>query len=402
MSLIFNYTQNDAFEKTKRFYENDFKIKQLLNDMLPISAYALDNDDFFKQLDNASNNLERIKKLFLEACPGKKEFIEEKFKEIEKQLLSVTSFPMFQSFYTKYISSMDEKFIKNVNDTICGFKAFHEGYEDLYKKVTSLDELLHLLHKELDNDENLYGKLPEILKIEKEDGSIACVYGYDSDFSREICKNLSTNIGTNGMRSGNILIMSIDEKHAVAMLRDIGHATVINFEKDENGISARYFIPKITNAFMLKENLEKFGLETFKDGQKYATGVLSLPVKEFGPRLMLFVKNIPTDENIPIPNMISPRDGLKYENPTPENFAVSKDLNVVLKDMTLKELILFGETNPNFADTYKNYKEILNLRLEYEKDTLDIDLNTKAEKILYKNDNIQKNENILSSDNERF
>lgn len=376
MNSVFTYSNKNAFEKTKLFYEYNLKIKQALSDMCPDSTYALDVNTLFKQIDKTSEKLEEIKEMFLTSCDGRKEYIEEKFAEMQKQLSSVTSFSALQSFYKNYIADINENFVKDVNNTISGFYIHHDTYETLYKKVNTLNEMLHLFHKEIENDDLLYENLPLVSET-KNDGTSALVYGVDSELSRKINDNLSTILGFNNSRSSIILVMSLDDNNAIAMLRDIGHATVIKFEKENDNISMNYFIPKITNRYMVNENLKNFGYNKPKDDENFVTGNFSAKSPNFAARLLLFVKNIPTDENIVMNDQSDSK-----ENITEKDCSTYKTMTDIYNEMTTEELVFFGQTNAEYVSEYKKFAEILKDRVEEEKDTMDIEVFSNASKLI--------------------
>ena len=340
------------FEKVTHFFECDKNIKKLMQEMCPDENFKCDENYIIKHADKMYENFKEIKKMMLSINKNFNfgDMINEKLERIECKIIETKpNYEALLSVYNNLIANMNEDLVKKANEDICGFYLL-KNTKPLYTKANTINEILHIMHKEIENDETIFSSLPVVAKKEgKFYPSIAC-YGKDTELAKKIYNNFS--IFTETGKTDYISIMSIDNDHCIVMIRDLGHALTLDIKENtlpsgEKRYLTNYFIPKTCNKAMLQKNLTPFGLRAIKENENFATGVFESNKTTFGIRTLLFANNVPTDFNIP-----------SYGQKEEECITTST-IPDILNKLSAESLILFAKTNEEFISNYKPFASFL-------------------------------------------
>ena len=336
-------TKSKSFESIKTFFEDNTKVKQIMLDMAPDIKYSIDEYAASKLDDKMWQGLNNLQDLFLEMVGNdtyRQDFINSKFSSLKSELIEAgCNFDKLQKFYQKNISDMSPKFIESVNKEIFGFCAFRNT--GLFQQATTVNEMLHVLHREIETNDGLIQQIAGNLNYP--------VVGTETELSQKI-KDVVSLMKVNDYG----YIVSLDENHAFALMRDKGHALTIEFNANGNEIEVNYYIPKICNAYMVN-NLP--GIRKVAEDAKAltaTTGAFNMNKKEFGVKLLTFLENVPSDDNIPW-----------REGDTLKSAATHVEIEDILSTLSVEELITFGKINPEFVLT-ETYKDALSSAIQKE------------------------------------
>ena len=147
-------------------------------------------------------------------------------------------------------------------------------------------------------------------------------------------------------------IVSIDENHAYALFRDKGHALTIEFNVNGETVEMNYYIPKICNPYMVNmlPGVRKVSMDAMI--QDNTTGEFNVSKKEFGVKLLTFLENVPSDDNM----VFMPGDTL-------ESKATHVEISDILNNLSIENIIKFGKINPDFVLT-EEYKDALSSAIQ--------------------------------------
>ena len=200
-----------------------------------------------------------------------------------------------QDVYMKQISGMDEKLVEEVKEKFVGYTM--ESSEDLVElinKSKSINELLHIMHSYIINNDEILQAMPSIDEKENQvTGDSITLYGEQTELSQKIFNDFPTNIDC-----GYTDIISM-ENRIIMMVRDRGHALTIDIDNTdkEKDILVKYFVPKLCNIEMIKK-LPGIG----KISPNGATGMFESKKEEISKKLFDFIEKVPTDLDIPYSN----------------------------------------------------------------------------------------------------
>ena len=175
---------------------------------------------------------------------------------------------------------MREELVNLVGTNISGYAMF-SGIS--LNKAKSINELLHVVHQTIVNNENIYKRLP--LLDSKDD--FAKLYGKENELARNIFNNINESID-----SSELSMMSLGNDRVLLMVRDHGHALSIEIEKENDKYYVKYFIPKICNVKMVNELK---GVRKVDQTSKFTTGIFETTKENLTYELIDFIKHVPTD-----------------------------------------------------------------------------------------------------------
>lgn len=144
---------------------------------------------------------------------------------------------------------MKPELLEKTKQTFCGYTMSGGlgAVPSMMDDVGSINELLHITHSSIINDERLLESMPIIGTKKNSFGYDITLYGEENEVSKRIFKNLPPDLDV-----GYTDIVSM-ESRTLMMVRDRGHALTIDIDaSDKDNIDVRYFIPKICNLDMVK------------------------------------------------------------------------------------------------------------------------------------------------------
>ena len=187
-----------------------------------------------------------------------------------------------------FFSNMNEKLVNEVGENCVGYKIFR-GVD--LSKGKSLNEILHIVHQTVINNEKNLNSLPKLQEKVNNDGETITLYGSMNEVASIIFNNFPKELSC-----GITEIVSLSNNNVVIMVRDRGHALSIEIEKENDKYYVKYFIPKINNVDMVN-NLK--GVRKVTDESKFTTGIFETNLENLPFNLVDFISKVPTDFDSP-------------------------------------------------------------------------------------------------------
>ena len=290
------------FKKIENFFKIDLIIKNLINNTFPNNADRNNPSEIISYVQKLNDTIDRIELLFLrivrsfEFGSNIEEYIENTFKKYQQQVLECgdNDYRLEQTFI-KMITSMSPELVKKVNEEIIGYSCFID-LEDILSQSTSINEILHVFHTYVVNNENILQS--SMMQLEK---GKTRLYGEKTPIATSIFDGLD-----NFMADSEKTILSISDNHIIIMLRDFGHATTLDINIDKENAWIDYFIPKVCN-YLMVNSLP--GIRKIEEGTYFPTakGMIVVKTADLAHYINDFIKKIPTD------NEMFVKGGLMYE-----------------------------------------------------------------------------------------
>lgn len=281
----------ENLEKIKRFFKYNMNIKNILFNTKPQETDKYNKETLIKYSDKlfqAINDIEYYMNVMLEDfnfLDEDKKYFNNYIKALKNELIKCGyDFNKLSTFYTTCFTNMSEELVNKVGNQIKGASMY--SYVDL-KEAKSLNEMLHIVHQTIINNENNFRNLPVISRKQNHEGNNITLYGEDTTISRVVFNSIPISIDTDFVE-----IMSVDETKVNLMIRDIGHALSIEIEQKDDKCIIRYFIPKICNIDMVN-NLK--GVNKVKKGDNYTVGVFETTLEKLPFELSNLILGVPTD-----------------------------------------------------------------------------------------------------------
>ena len=284
--------------KIQSFFNNNIRVKQLLNELIPVETDFYSTNDMFKYIDRVSNALEeiewRLQKMLTEYINNKTVLT-----EFNKTINTINKYIKSDKFYNivkqgpdkvlnfihTYITDMREDFVESVNN---GFIGYYVGYGKGVINPLTINEYLHYVHQYVVNNDNIYNSIPIVNTTVKEGDWMGISL---RGISTEIGNKLYDSIKQSNIDSACIDIINLKNK-IILMARDLGHASVIEIDTtNPNKYFVEYFIPKNTS---LEKSGKLKGININKEA--FATG--SFESTDLANDLCTLMKGIPTDMDI--------------------------------------------------------------------------------------------------------
>lgn len=300
------------FKKIENFFKIDLIIKNLINNTFPNNADRNNPSEIISYVQKLNDTIDRIELLFLrivrsfEFGSNIEEYIENTFKKYQQQVLECGyNYYRLEQTFIKMFTSMSPELVKKVNEEIIGYSCFID-LEDILSQSTSINEILHVFHTYVVNNENILQS--SMMQLEK---GRTRLYGEKTPIATSIFDGLD-----NFMADSEKTILSISDNHIIIMLRDFGHATTLDINIDKENAWIDYFIPKVCN-YLMVNSLP--GIRKIEEGTYFPTakGMIVVKTADLAHYINDFIKKIPTD------NEMFVKGGLMYEwtlTPTGEKF----------------------------------------------------------------------------------
>ena len=248
----------NTIEKINSFFMHDMNIKNAFIRLSLDDDYKYDEHYVEMFVRNAYEDLKYVFQEFntimdtLNINSYLKNYVIESFEKIEEEFAECGFNPdKLKDFYNKCISHMNPTLLADISQNLSGYRVMRDEATVIYK-TTTLNELLHVLHASVVNNDLLL-KSCDLLdkKARPSQGyNNACteLYGEEFPLARYVYDNI-----TNDVESDVITILSVNPDNVLIMTRDLGHAT--SFEIDDYGdyIMVHYFIPKLCNIELINK-----------------------------------------------------------------------------------------------------------------------------------------------------
>lgn len=286
----------EQLKKIEKFFDSDFRIKNILLDLAPREVDYYDKESKMKYIDNLLEELKYIKRMLENISQDFGMSIHNNtmillFDKIFNQIYNFNyNTGDIQKLYEKVLTNMDEELVSEVNKTCVGYTLFNSPTE-LVGKCRTINELLHVYHSYIVNNEGMYQSMPKLCEPRvNEEGYDINLYGIESELAQKIFDEFPLD-----MSCGDAEILSLKDR-ILMMLRDRGHALTIELlDNGDDTISVNYFIPKICNVDMV--NKLKGVTKVTKDS-KFTRGMFDASKEEITGPLFEFIAGVPMDTDM--------------------------------------------------------------------------------------------------------
>ena len=281
----------ENLEKIELFFDYNMKIKRLMYDVAFKDEYAYNQeslveygDKLFKALDAIEAYLLKILLLF-KYDEQSINSLKERFAKYRDDFINVQDKVVeLKKQYIKNISDMSKEFITSVNENFMGYYLF-SGMDVLEAK--SINEYLHFLHASIVNNEEIYHRMPEIEYRGEDENQSLHLYGKKDNTAYDIFNNFP-------IKDVRTDILSLSDRILI-MVRDLGHALMIEITFENEKAIVNYFIPKVCNYLMVNEL--KGVTEVTKDS-KFAKGSFEVEKELLKEPLFDFLIKVPRDNDM--------------------------------------------------------------------------------------------------------
>lgn len=284
----------DKLKNIEKFFKYNLEIKKLLHATIPNEEYAYNTEsiiEYVDKLESALNDIEYYINVILDNFnfyEDDKKYFNNFIKVVKKELFNYGyDFKKIKDFHKVVFSNMSELLVNEVGSNCVGYSMYGGISLD---KGKSINEILHIVHQTIINNEANYKGLPIVSKKQNEEGYDITLYGKSGDVSNNIFNALPKNLS-----SGDIDIMSLSNDKIIIMARDLGHALVVEIEKENEMYYVNYFIPKICNIDMVN-NLK--GVKKVTDESKYTVGNFATNLDGLSTEILNLLSSVPMDKDM--------------------------------------------------------------------------------------------------------
>ena len=243
-----------------QLFKSDNKIKEILLRVAPPDLNSQDDiieysDKLIDAIDDITFEMEQIFSQRIFVIPSSmKETMKQNLGYIKTKLQNTFNPNELRKIYKDFFSNMSPDFVKDVGNVCVGYTMNTHWYKDghiidlsdVTANAKSINEMLHLLHSYVCNNEDILRSMP--IMDQKHIGYYGncTLFGLPNDIARDIFDNMPTN--SKDSELGETYIIGLDDR-VLMMVRDMGHALTIDIEEDKEKRTAfvKYFIPKICN-----------------------------------------------------------------------------------------------------------------------------------------------------------
>lgn len=291
-----NNTNEQNLLKLQHLFEVDTRLKKEMYDMVPPSDEGfIDERSIIEYTDKLDDSLKYI---FTELKCISNDFLGpyglEKatiIEDVTKQEFYRAGFDLhkLREFYKNNISNMSKEFIDSVQDNCVGYQMIRSIGIPL-KKVRTANELLHLAHAYVLNNERKLESVPVIdSKLNNLDYDIT-IRGVRSETFMEVYDNFPMDLDV-----GWTEMVALNDKKLLMMVRDRGHALTIETTLNAENARVEYFIPKICNERMVNALP---GVNEVNENSVGATGAFEVKREDLSSSLYNFISKVPMDKDI--------------------------------------------------------------------------------------------------------
>lgn len=289
--------ENNNIKKLETFFEDDLRVKKLLNDIIPNEMDFYDDDSKFKYANRVLEDLNKIKlyiaRMLLNYNLPNSILVqfETKINELQKYINSRSFYKLLEQGYNAVLnfihSNVGDMRVEFVDSVQKGFIGYYLFYGNGVLDPITINEFLHYIHSYIINNENFYSSIPVLKASKHKDWGGISLRGIPNEFGNA----LYDGIVSSNLDSDCVDIINLD-RHILIMARDLGHATVIEVELEDEDVFVKYYIPKNNNKDMVSKLK---GINLNKD--EFAIGDFQTTRENFITDLCSLMKKIPTDSD---------------------------------------------------------------------------------------------------------
>lgn len=293
-----NTKEQENFERIKRFFESDMRIKETLLNLAPTEKDDFNEESRIEYTDRLYKRLRDLELEFIEGVPkfgfdpAITSIIKSHFaKAREAFLLSRYEPGVIQKLYREHFTNMSPKLIEEVKEEFIGYTMAGKNLGKCMQESRTINELLHVLHSYIANNEGMLKNLPVIATKENAEKYSITLYGEETELSKKIFEEFPLELDC-----GWTEIVSMTDK-ILMMVRDRGHALTIDIDTaKKDDILVRYFVPKLCNRDMVEAlpGVNKAGIS-----ESGATGLFQTTGEELTKALFDFIGKVPMDYDMP-------------------------------------------------------------------------------------------------------
>lgn len=302
MSLEEIEKREEQYKALVDFFKKDIEIKTTLMNLAPkpIDEYSEESRmDYLARLFSELNVIEfKFKTIARKFNAGVQ--LENSFKDyfdrVKNELAELGyggRHESLEKIYQKIFTAMKPELVEKAKQTFCGYTMFGGlgAVSSMMDDVGSINELLHITHSSIINDEELLKSMPLIGTKKNSFGYNITLFGKENEVSKKIFDNIPQDLDV-----GYTDIVSMEDR-TLMMVRDRGHALTIDIDSsDIDNIDVRYFVPKICNLDMVKALP---GINTSSITQNGARGFFVSKGEDISESIFSFIGSVPTDMDFP-------------------------------------------------------------------------------------------------------
>lgn len=298
-------TSKEALESIKKFFEADFQVKQQMALLMPEETELVDEESRIKYVDRLYKGViaieEKLKRTMVELKATTnisfdvESLIEQnKQKQFQKIAYTGYDYASIKKLYREVVADLN---LTKLEEGIK--KELYAGTShDLGKVIdgaSTLNELLHILHSYVMNNEEILTCVPIIREKQNQKRQPIKLRGEENKLAEEIFQGFP-----NDLDSLWTEILSMNGR-TIIMIRDLGHALSIDIEPSSKSTSKiEYYIPKACNQEKVKR-LPGINKKSIKGDFEGAYGAFEVENENLISELCGFIHDVPTDEDIKSP-----------------------------------------------------------------------------------------------------
>lgn len=290
--------QEEALKKFKDFFIRDIKIKETILELTPTETDDISEERRIKYTNKLYKELKNLELEFIEMNenfgnnPETAQIIKEHFdKAKESFLVGKYDSGVINKLYKEQFTEMSPKLIEDVKGGFRGYTLYGEDLNKCIKESGSINELLHVFHSYITNNDRMIQELPVIVTKQNVIEEPITLYGQETELSRKLFEEFPLELNC-----GITDIVSIQNR-ILMMVRDRGHALTIDIDTSQkDDILVKYFVPKLCNRDMI-EALPGINIKGISENG--ATGLFQTSSEEMPKKIFDFIEKVPTDADIP-------------------------------------------------------------------------------------------------------
>ena len=366
----------------ENFFDIDMKIKQAIIDLAPNEDYRYNSDYLIEYSDKINSYFNEIEYYINKLTQSfdlniYQEGIKEKMKQIQERIQSSGSkFNNLKQIYTSCFTNMNNSIIENAKQNIYGY-SINNDISGLINESKSINELLHVLHTYITNNDEILTSLPLVKRNGQENVSL---YGEKNNIAEDIFNTLKN---VDEGFSSSVDIVSLKDR-ILMMARDRGHALSISIDMNEGASLVTYLVPKICNVDKVNKLRGVHKVRQNADIRTATSGMFEIrDIDNISKEIFDFIQSVPMDNDI--------KDIHNYQNefeteliiPEKKGTVISwlkKKIENIKKKLIKKQKTTKIEEGQKYKDEKDNFKDRLNGSGEYNSANYQVNNKEKVEK----------------------
>ncbi len=199
---------------------------------------------------------------------------------------------VLKDIYRRRFYDMSDKLIDEVKSTCIGYVMFR-GITGLINKCNSVNEMLHVFHSYIVNNEYFYESMPKLKSKANTNGYDIVLYGAPKEEADGLYNGFPLDLDC-----GDTDILSLSKTNKIlVMVRDRGHALTLEIDIEKDKVWVKYFIPKICNVNMVNKLK---GVRKVDGNSKSTTGEFCVSKSQFVSEVIDLIGGVPMDTDMEI------------------------------------------------------------------------------------------------------